>query len=135
MFRATVSGTKSFAGRQVFEASNGAATDTCWFPDAAQDGFQPAGLTGGGWFVGYYFFNNQWHYDYVGFTNGAVEYYQDHSRVPCAVNIPQAMKIYRNDGASSQTYFTNWLRIRLENFFYVGVARTEQWGWRQWPQP
>lgn len=130
LFEPTIGASKSFAGRQVFESPNGSPSDSCYFPDAAAEPFH---LTGAGWFVGFYFFDNRWHYDYVGFSPALIAYYRAHNRTPCLATAPQAMKLYTLDTLGSQTYFTNTLYVNLPDDTWVGIARDGVQGWRTWP--
>ncbi len=130
LFDQTLGSSKYLAGHQVFETSGGASSDTCWFPGSI---YLPMGLSGGGWHVGFYFFNNRWHYDYIGFLPATISYYRSNSRTPCLVTIPQQMRSYALDTLSSSAYFTNTLYINLPDLVNYGVARAGVQAWRTWP--
>ncbi len=130
LYEQTIGSSKYMAGMQVFESPNGNATDTCWFSGSV---YNPGGLSGGGWFVGFYFFNNEWDYDYVGMYSGAVTYYRNNNRTPCLVTIPQAMNMYQYDTAGSFTYFTDTLYWNLPDTVNYGVARNGVQAWRTYP--
>jgi hypothetical protein len=129
LFDQTIGSSKYLAGRQVFESPNGSVSDTCWFSGSAVD---RGGLSGGGWYVGFYFFNNRWEYDYVGLTPAQIGYYRSNSRTPCLITVPQAMNIYAYDATSSSVYFTDTLYVNLPDLVNVGVARAGVAAWRTW---
>jgi len=130
VFEQTIGSSKYMAGRQVFEATNGSPSDTCWFSGSS---YLYSKLSGGGWYVGFYFFNNKWEYDYVGMPPAEITYYRSNHRVPCLITMPQAMKAYQRDTLSSATYFTDTLYINLPDMVNYGVARAGVEGWRTWP--
>lgn len=127
VFEQTIGSSKYMAGRQVYEAANGAPTDGCWFVGSP---YSKYALSGGGWYVGFYFFNNKWEYDYVGITPDAITFYRNNNRTPCLMSAPQAMKIYSRD---TSTYFTDTLYINLPDRVNYGVARAGAQAWRTWP--
>jgi hypothetical protein len=90
----------SLAGRQVFESPNGTPTDSC-YRTTDPSNIYPFHLSGGGWYVGYYYFNSSYYYDYVGFTPGLISYYRSKGRTPCLATAPQAMNIYTRAGVGS----------------------------------
>jgi hypothetical protein len=130
LFEQNIGSSTYLAGQQVYEASNGSPTDTCWFSGSI---YAPGALSGGGWFVGFYFFNNRWHYDYIGMLPQTVSYYRSNNRPPCLITIPQAMRMYARDTLSSSVYFTNTLYINLPDHTNYGVARAGVQAWRTWP--
>jgi len=130
LFQPTIGSSKYMAGRQVFEAPSSAPIDSCWFPGSQ---ILPGSLSGGGWHVGFYFFNNTWTYDYVGMTPYTIEYYRNNSRVPCTVALYQAMRLYQSDTASSYTYKNNLLYWNIPDYVNYGVARDGVQAWRTWP--
>jgi hypothetical protein len=130
LYDQTIGSSKYTAGMQVFESSNGNANDGCWFPGSV---YAQYSLTGGGWFVGFYFFNNKWEYDYVGFFSQTVDYYRNSGRTPCLVTAPQAMNMYTRDTLSSFTYFTDDIFINLPDNVNYGVARAGVQAWRTYP--
>jgi len=83
----TIGSSKYMAGRQVVESANGASSDTCWFNGSIYT-TASLGSTLAGWFVGFYYFNNRYEYDYVGMYSGAVSYYRSNGRTPCLVTFP-----------------------------------------------
>jgi hypothetical protein len=108
LYEETIGSSKSMAGRQVFEESTG-PDDRCHYPNSIYD---PLDLTGGGWFVGYYYFDNRYEYDYVGMGSTVTQYYKGLAPnsvnvTPCVVTLPQTMKIYTRLG--SQSYFSDTL--------------------------
>lgn len=118
----------SLAGRQVFESPNGQPTDSCWrATDTAENSYS---LTGGGWYVGYYYFNSSYYYDYVGFSPAYITYYRSKNRPPCEATAPQAMNIYTRAGLGSVVYYTDTLYVNLPDYVNVGVARGGVQGWR-----
>ena len=132
LYDETIGSSKSLAGRQVFEVA-GAPNDTCWFQNSL---YAYSDLTGGGWFVGYYFFNNRFEYDYVGMYSEAVSYYKglvpnSTNRTPCLVTLPQTMKIYTVTG--SQSYFNDALYWNLPDQVNYGVAKNGVQAWRKYP--
>lgn len=133
-FKQTIQASKSFAGRQVYESPNGSPTDTCWRSQDLVEGFLPYALSSGGWEVGFYFFNSQWHYDYVGFPTNYVSYYRANNRTPCAASAGQNMNLYTGfvPPSGSQNYFTTTVETSLPDNTWVGVGRNGNWGWRQW---
>ncbi len=132
LFHGQIASTIDLAGRQVFESSNGASSDSCYRSGDAIDGvpLQPFHITGGGWFVGYYYFNDWYDYDYVGYSPQAIDYYRSKMRTPCQASAPQAMNIYTSGG--SVTYYTDTLQLSLPDDKNVGVERGGVWGWRTW---
>lgn len=133
LFQGTIGSSKYMAGRQVFDSAAGGNSDNCFFPDAALDGYSPFALTGGGWFVGFYFFNNIWNDDYVGFLPSTVNYYRSKMRPPCSASAGQNMRLYARDTLSSQQYFTNTLLIELPDFSNVKVTRAGVTATTPWP--
>ena len=130
-YEGKIRATKSFAGRQVFETPGNLPTDTCWYPDS---GFIPYSLSGGGWYVGYYFFlGNQFHDDWIGFPPNMVLDYRAAGRTPCLASAGQVMRLYTNGVSGSQIYKTNTLYINLPDNVWVGTARDGAQAWRQYP--
>lgn len=127
VFEQGLASTKSLAGRQVFEQPTSASTDTCWWVGSS---FAYGGLSTGGWYVGAYYFNSQWHYDYVGMLHMGVDHYRSNGRIPCLVTIPQTMLIYSNDTSSSTPYVYNTLYWNLPDYVNVGVSRAGVQAWR-----
>ncbi len=133
LFEGQIASSLDLAGRQVFESANGTPSDSCYRSgDRLDDGtyLYPYQITGGGWFVGYYYFDGRYDYDYVGYPPSWIEYYRTHGRTPCQASAPQAMRIYTSGG--SVTYYTNTLQIKLPDNTNVGVERGGLWGWRKW---
>lgn len=132
LFQGSIASSVGLAGRQVFETGNGTPSDSCWRQGDVVDGLPAAPLhvTGGGWFVGYYFFNNWYDYDYVGYVPDLISYYRQHNRVPCQAAAPQAMRIYTSSG--SVVYYTDTLQVSLPDYKNVGVERGGVWAWRTW---
>ncbi len=128
VYEETIGASKYQAGRQTFEASNGSATDTCWFVGSM---YSYGGLSGGGWYVGYYYFNNKFEYDCVGMAPAAVTYYRSAGRVPCLVTIPQKMSLYTHTGSAQ--YFTDTLYWNVPDATNYGVARNGVQAWRTYP--
>jgi hypothetical protein len=95
--------------------------------------YQKDGLSNGGWYVGYYYFNNKWEYDYIGMFSGAVAYYRSMHRVPCEVTIPQTMNIYARGTLSSYPYFNDTLYWNIPDNTNYGVAGAGVQAWRTWP--
>jgi hypothetical protein len=131
-FQGEIASSLDLAGRQVFESANGSSSDSCWRSGDVVEGYalQPFHITGGGWFVGYYYFNDWWDYDYVGYSPDVVTYFRDKMRTPCQASAPQAMNVYTSNG--SVTYYTDTLQISLPDDTNVGVERGGVWGWRSW---
>ena len=129
-YQGDINATKSFAGRQVFEASGGTATDGCWFPAS---NYGPAQLTGGGWYVGHYIYGNQWNDDYVGYTGPQVQYYRLFMRTPCQAVVPQQMRMYKNGTSASDPYSSGDLIYNLPDNTWVGTARNGVQAWRTYP--
>jgi len=116
----------------VFEVT-GTPNDTCWFRNSL---YGYANLNGSGWFVGYYYFDSSYQYDYVGMYSGAVKYYKglvpnSTNRTPCLVTLPQTMKIYTPTG--SQSYFSDTLYWNLPDQVNYGVAKNGVQAWRTYP--
>jgi len=134
IYEQTLFATNDMAGRQVYEASNGTPVDNCWFTTSS---YRPAALSGGGWYVGYYFFDDRWHYDYVGYDSGAVTYYRANHRTPCTATIPQAMRIYTNDRGNGPTgslqYATDTLILNIPDSVNYGTSRAGVQAWRTYP--
>ena len=125
LFQGGIPSSRSLAGRQVFEVA-GVPSDTCWQKLAPNSLYAHADLTGGGWYVGYYYFDNSYHYDYVGMFSDAVKYYKglvpnSINVTPCLVTLPQTMKIYTPTG--SQSYFNTTLYWNLPDQVNYGVAK------------
>ena len=132
LYDETIGSSKSMAGRQVFEAA-GAPNDTCWFINSL---YNYSDLDGGGWYVGYYYFNNRFEYDYVGMFSSAVSYYKglvpnSVNKTPCLVTVPQTMKIYSRSG--SQAYFNDTLYWNLPDKVNYGVSKNNVQAWRTYP--
>ena len=132
LYDETIGSSKSLAGRQVFEMST-APNDGCWYQDSL---YGKQDLTGGGWFVGYYYFNNRYEYDYVGMGYLRVPYYRGQvqnsvNRTPCLVTLPQTMKIYTRLG--SQAYFNDTLYYNLPDQVNYGVSKNNVQAWRTYP--
>ena len=132
LFQGSISSTNSLAGRQVFESTNGSPSDSCNRAGDAALGYQSYHLTGGGWYVGFYYFNSWYDYDYVGIPPTYVNYYRGKGRTPCAMAAPQMMNIYTRAGLSSVSYYSDTLQISLPDNSNVGVERGGLWGWRTW---
>ncbi|MBI4441926.1 MAG: putative Ig domain-containing protein [Acidobacteria bacterium] len=120
-FQGTIQASTSFAGRQVFEAPNFEPTDTCWFSGLLES--QRFHITGGGWFVGYYYFDNRWHYDYVGMGPGLIDIYRNNNRIPCSAAAGQNMHLYTYGTSFSLFYKNNVLQVSLPDDFRIRVAR------------
>lgn len=129
LFEQTIGSSKYMAGRQVFEAQLGWAFDSCYFDGSIYD---PYKLSAGGWYVGFYFFNNKWEYDYVGITPGAINYYRLKSRTPCLMHANQGMRMYSRDTSTSNEYFTDTVYVNLPDKLNYGVARAGVQAWRTW---
>lgn len=127
LYEETIGSSKYMAGRQVYEVA-GTPNDTCWFLGSQHD---HADLIGGGWFVGFYYFNNKYEYDYVGFLPDTVKYYRDQRKVPCLATIPQTMRLYTNLG--SQAYFNDTLYWNIPDNVNYGNAKNGVQAWRTWP--
>jgi hypothetical protein len=135
MFQGTISSSdsNSLAGRQVFESPNGSPSDSCWRSSDAALGYEEYHLTGGGWFVGFYYFSSSYYYDYVGIVPDYIDYYRQKNRPPCLAYASQTMNIYTRAGLGSVPYATNLLYgVNLPDYTNVGVARDGVQGWRTW---
>ena len=132
IFQGNISSADSLAGKQVFESPNGTPSDSCNRPGDRALGYQSYHLTGGGWYVGYYYFNSSYYYDYVGVSPGYIAYYRSKGRTPCGMSAPQAMSIYTRAGLGSVKYYSDTLQISLPDNVNVGVERGGTWGWRTW---
>jgi hypothetical protein len=131
LFRDTIGSSKSTAGRQAYEWQAQASTDTCTFPNST---YPAMSLTGTGWWVGYYYFNNEMDYDYVGLDPQVVNYYIQQGRVPCTMSTPQTMDLFVNTSTgqySSRQYFTDTLTISIQQGWY-GIAKNGVQAWRQY---
>ncbi len=128
LFEQTIASSKDLAGRQVYEASNGDPSDGCWFSGSA---YPPATLSGGGWYVGFYYFNSSWDYDYVGMDPTIVDYYRNNGRAPCLIARPQAMRMYTSSG--DFTYFTDVVYVNIASATLFGVQRAGVTVWRAYP--
>lgn len=142
LFEDTIGSSKSMAGRQAYEWQGASTQDTCWFQGSW---FPPYGLSGGGWYVGYYWgsgggagYSNKMEYDWVGLGPDTVTYYNGinvegstnaMNRVPCTMNAPQNMSLYTH--TSSQEYLTDELTISIQQGWY-GVAKNGVQAWRQY---
>jgi len=135
LFEDTIQSTKSMAGRQAYEWQNfpGNIQDNCQFPGTRYPNAN-GGLTGGGWYVGFYFFDNRMDYDYVGMGQIMIDYYNGlnggMNRVPCVMNIGQNMSLFTNNGSSQ--YFNDTLTWSLQNGGWYGVAKNGIQAWRQY---
>lgn len=134
LFQEGIPSPRSLAGRQVFEAG-GAPSDTCW-QKVPNSPYAHGDLSGGGWYVGYYYFDSSFHYDYVGMFPDAVKYYKGLAPnsvnvTPCLVTLPQTMKIYTPTG--SQSYFSDTLYWNLPDQVNYGVAKNGVQAWRTYP--
>lgn len=122
------------AGRQVYESPGPNQIDTCHFTGSM---YQSAALGTtvnlGGWFVGYYYFDNRSDYDYVGMYSGAVQYYRDMHKVPCEVALDQKMNICTHGCTFSSNYFSDVLYWNIPDNTNYGTARAGVQAWRTWP--
>jgi hypothetical protein len=131
LFEGSIGSSEDMAGRQVFEGPNASPSDTCWFPGSI---YGSATLTGSGWFVGFYYFNNSYDYDYVGMASAEVSYYRSNGRTPCLVTLPQALRLYTYGyGYGYYQYFSDTLYINLPDLTNYGVARAGVQAWRTYP--
>ncbi len=122
------------AGRQVYEVPGNTQSDSCWFQGSMIDQ-QVLGQTVqlAGWFVGYYYFNNRWEYDYVGPSTDFITYYRGQNKVPCEVQLDQEMNICGNNCLTPGNYFGDTLIWNIPDQVNVGVARANVQAWRTWP--
>ena len=125
LFEDTLGSSKSMAGRQVYEAQNGASNDSCWYSGSP---YEPYHLSGGGWYVGYYGFGNKVSFDYVGLDPQIYQWYYSQGKTPCVMSAPQQMLIYKNGG--SESYFQTTITISMQPPWY-GVAKNGVQAWRQ----
>jgi hypothetical protein len=97
---------RNYQGRVVIEeGETPPSVDLCLWSGSK---VQQATLNGNGnsWPVGEVGFPNEYAYDGVGFTTGAVTYYRGVHRAPCAAQVYQDMYVYCNSGPS-QRYHVN----------------------------
>jgi hypothetical protein len=90
--------------------------DSCWYQNSAVP-YAGGGLSGGGWFVGYYnYFASTMDYDHVGITADVVNYYNGYNggmnMVPCSISRPQNMALFTSQGSS--TYFSDTLVASIQ---------------------
>jgi hypothetical protein len=123
LFEDTLQSTKSMAGRQVYEGV-GTAYDNCYFSNIY---YAPYSLSGGGWYVGYYYFDSRTDFDYVGTQPGAPGFYRSAGRTPCTMGSTQPMWIYTYTGPAQ--YFTGALEVSIQPTWY-GVEKNGIAAWR-----
>lgn len=135
LFEDAIQSSKSMAGRQAYEWQNypGNVQDSCWYQNSAY-AVGGGGLSGGGWYVGYYFFDNRMDYDYVGMLPAMLAYYNGlnggMNRVPCLMSIGQNMSLFTSAGSSQ--YFNDTLTLSLQNGGWYGVGKNGNQAWRQY---
>jgi len=64
----------------------------CTFNGAPSGG--PYGLSGGSWWVGYWYDNNVWGDEYVGQPPAVINDYRQNGRPPCSATTTQVMYLY-----------------------------------------
>ena len=124
----------TFDGRQVTEAAAGESSDTCHFEGSR---FQPAGLSGGVWNVGFYFYNT-WDDDYVGNLPAAVTYYRQNLRPPCSATVPQGMYIFTHgqygyEQSYESLYTTGSVGEGIPDYTHIGSSRDGHTASKVWP--
>lgn len=128
-FEMTLTGTGPFSARRVREEDAGGGFDSCWVPNGPYRKLDA--VTGGSWPVGA---GNVWGVDEVGYGSAMVDYYQDHSSLPCSCLMVQRMWINSHlpsGGEEWHWYKTNELRTGItSNAVWVqrdGVRRERTW--------
>lgn len=134
LYDQTLSSSSYMAGRQAFESPGPSQSDSCHFVGSKYAGAElGVNVPLGGWFVGYYYFNNRWEYDYVGMFSAAVTYYRQMHRVPCEVALNQQMNICTRGCTTNSGYFSDTLYWNIPDGTNVGTARAGVQAWRTWP--
>jgi hypothetical protein len=123
LFEDTLQSAKDMAGRQVYE-SQGGIYDGCWFPGTM---YPYTGLSGGGWFVGYYYFDNRFDFDYVGVPAAVPGYIRTAGMTPCYQAVIQNMSIYSHTG--SPQYYSDTIFIDYQPGWF-GVQKNGVTEWR-----
>jgi hypothetical protein len=135
LFSDTIQSSKAMAGRQAYEWQNypGNIQDSCWYQNSAY-AKGGGGLSGGGWYVGFYYFGNVMDYDYVGMLPAMFAYYNGLNgglnKVPCSMSIGQNMSLFTYTGSSQ--YFNDTLTLSIQSGGWYGVAKNGTQAWRQY---
>lgn len=133
-FEGTIQASSSFAGRQVWESTGSAGgTDSCWDQQAGLDGAASfVGVTGGGWYVGYFSFGSEYYPDVIGYPATYVDYYRSRGKTPCSAIINQNMNLYTQGTSSFELYKQNVLQVDILDSINIRVTRDGRSAQRQW---
>ena len=119
------------AGRQVAESPTGGDLDTCNWPDSGVDNFR---VTGGYWNVGFFFWDNTWGDDYIGWTGARVTYYRTNMRPPCSASAGQGMNIaIQGRSGALHNYLVGSIGTGLPDSVTVTSSRAGQTVSTTWP--